>query len=179
MNTKSLIEQIKISALKDNKNRADIRYKMAIAFLVRKGFLKTNTNFDNYYQAKMRVKDLIWAGLNAEPRILEVLPAAAARLPRAFIYDSSKNTELLQKVILDLKENNAQGTDFLTIPYGKIKVWMNLSLNDGRTKTTESKKIMRTFRLTPETVRKMELLKKKTGITESAIIENLIRKELL
>ncbi len=179
MNNKTLVEQIKKAALNDTENRKDIRYKKAMAFLVKKGFLKTNINFENYYYAKIRIKDLIWAGLNVEPRILEVLPAAAARLPRAFIFDASKNSQSLQKVVFDLKENKKTGSDFLKIPYEKIKVWMNLTLNDGRTKTTDNKKIMRTFRLNPQTVRKMELLKKKNGITESAVIERLIEKEIL
>jgi hypothetical protein len=179
MNYNTLIEQIKKAALIDNKNRKDIRYKKAMAFLVRKGFLKTNSNFENYYQARIRIKDLIWAGLNVEPRILEVLPAAAARLPKAFIFDASKNTQTLQKVIIDLNENKEIGADFLKIPYLKIKVWMNLALNDKRTKMTQDKKIMRTFRLNPETVQKMELLKKKNGTTEAALIERLIEKEIL
>ena len=179
MNNKKLIEQIKKAALKDDKNRKDLRYKKAMAFLVRKGFLKTNMNFENYYQAKIKIKDLIWAGQNVEPRILEVLPAAAARLPRAFIFDTTKNTIALQKVVIDLNENKAKGADFLKVPYEKIKVWMNLTLNDGRTKIAENKKIMRTFRLKPETIHKIELLKKKNGTSEATVIESLVEKAIL
>lgn len=179
MNNKKLIEQIKKAAIKDAKNRKDKRYKKAMAFLVKKGFLKTNMNFENYYQAKIKIKELIWAGQNVEPRILEVLPAAAARLPKAFIFDTTKDTQRLQKVVLDLKENKETGTDFLKTPYEKLKVWMNLPLNDGRTKITENKKIMRSFRLKPETIHKMELLKKKNGMSEAALIENLVEKAIL
>jgi len=179
MNNKKLIEQIKKAALKDDKNRKDIRFKKAMAFLVRKGFLKTNMNFENYYQAKIKIKDLIWAGKNVEPRILEVLPAAVARLPRAFIFDTTKDTKTLQQVVCDLNENKVNGTGFLKMPYEKIKVWMNLPLNDGRTKITENKKIMRTFRLKPETIHKMELLKNKNGTSEAALIESLVEKAIL
>jgi hypothetical protein len=179
MNNKKLIEQIKKAVLKDDKNRKDLRYKKAMAFLVRKGFLKTNMNFENYYQAKIKIKDLIWAGQNVEPRILEVLPAAAARLPRAFIFDATKDAKTLQQVVFDLKENKEKGADFLKMPYEKLKVWMNLPLNDGRTKITENKKIMRTFRLKPETIHKMELLKKKNGTSDAAIIESLVENAIL
>jgi hypothetical protein len=179
MNNKKLIEQIKKAVLKDDKNRKDLRYKKAMAFLVRKGFLKTNMNFENYYQAKIKIKDLIWAGQNVEPRILEVLPAAAARLPRAFIFDATKDAKTLQQVVFDLKENKEKGADFLKMPYEKLKVWMNLPLNDGRTKITENKKIMRTFRLKPETIHKMELLKKKNGTSVAAIIESLVENAIL
>ncbi len=179
MNNKRLIEQIKKAAAQDDKNRKDIRYKKAMAFLVRKGFLKTNMNFENYYHAKIKIKDLIWAGQNVEPRILEVLPAAAARLPRAFIFDTTKETRVLQKIILELKENKENGTNFFEMPYEKLKVWMNLPLADGRTKIAENKKLMRTFRLKPETIHKMELLKKKNGTSEAALIESLVEKAIL
>jgi len=179
MNNKKILEQIKSSAIKDDIYRKDIRYKKAIAFLVRKGFLKTNLAFENYYNSKIKVTDLIWAGQKVEPRILEVLPAAAARLPKSFIFDETKYKRNLQKVVLDLQDNKKTGTDFLKIPYAKLKVWMNLPLNDGRTKVTDQKKIMRTFRLNPETIYKMKLLKKKNGTSEADIIERLVKTAVL
>lgn len=178
MNKKNLIEQIKKAALNDDKKRKDPRYKIAMAFLIKKGFLKANINFGLYYQARVRIKDLIWAGQNVEPRILEVLPAAALRLPKAFIYDNTKEILVLKSVIQDLRENKEIGTDFLNAPYEKIKVWMNISLNDRRTKISDDKKIMKTFRLNPETIFKINLLKNKNGISEAAVIESLIAKEV-
>ena len=179
MKNKKLIEQIKKAAIQDQKKRNDIRYKKAMAFLVKKGFLKANINFEIYYQAKMRIKDLIWAGQNVEPRILEVLPAAALRLPKAFIYDNTREIANLKQVLVDLRENKDTGVNFLNMPYKKIKVWMNIPLSDRRTKVTDNKKVMKTFRLNPVTVIKMELLKKKNGISAAAIIERLVAKEVV
>ncbi|OFZ30437.1 MAG: hypothetical protein A2622_08515 [Bdellovibrionales bacterium RIFCSPHIGHO2_01_FULL_40_29] len=179
MNNKNLIEQIKKAALLDDKKRKDIRYKKAMAFLVKKGFLKTNINFEPYFQARVWVKDLIWAGQNVEPRILEVLPAAVLRLPKAFNHDNTKEELLLKQVLIDLREEKENGSDFLNMPYKKIKVWMNISLNDRRTKTLDNKKLMKTFRLTPQTIRKIELLKKKSGLSDAAIIEGLVDREIV
>jgi hypothetical protein len=90
-----------------------------------------------------------------------------------------ESPEALQQVVFDLKENKQKGADFLKMPYEKIKIWMNLPLNDGRTKITDNKKIMRSFRLNPETIHKIELLKKKNGTSEAAIIEGLVEKAIL
>lgn len=56
------------------------------------------------------------------------------------------------------------------MPYEKIKIWMNLPLNDGRTKTAENKKIMRTFRITPKQYTNWKFLKRKP---ESAKLQSL------
>ncbi len=179
MNNKNLIDQIKKAALLDDKKRKDLRYKMAMAFLVKKGFLKTNINFEKYYQARIRIKDMIWAGQNVEPRILEVLPAAILRLPKAFIVDDIKKILNLDEVLNDLREHKDEGHDFLNMPYKKIKVWMNIPLNDRRTKTDDSKKVMKTFRLSPQAIFDIDVLKKKNGLSEAAIIEKLIAKEMI
>ena len=55
---------------------------------------------------------------------------------------------------------------------------MNISLNDRRTKTSENKKVMKSFRLKPQTIEKLEILKKKNGLSEAALIESLVAKEL-
>lgn len=174
MNKLKLIESIKKEAEKDQIKRDDLRFKKALAFLVKKGFLTTNLNVQNYYQARIRVKDLIWAGKNVEPRILEVLPAAVARLPKSFIFEKTSEIVQLQQVAESLKENQETGYDFLNIPYIKIKQWMNIQLKDRRTKANNTKKILKTFRFSPKTIQKIEILKHKTGLNETALLENLI-----
>lgn len=179
MNNKNLIDQIKKAALQDDKKRKDIRYKIAMAFLVKKGFLKTNIDFAKHYQARVRIKDMIWAGQNVEPRILEVLPAAILRLPKAFIFEDIKKILNLDQVLNDLREHKEEGHDFLNMPYKKIKVWMNIALNDRRTKTDDNKKVMKTFRLSPQAIVDIDLLKKRNGLSEAAMIEKLIAKEMI
>lgn len=176
MEKKQLLEQIKKVAQKDEQNRKDIKYKRAMAFLTRKGFLKTNIDFNKYYQAKINVTDLLWAGKNVEPRILEVLPAAIARLPKAIIHiGKHKEGYALNLVVEDLKFNKKTGHDFLNIPYNKIRIWMDLQLNDHRTKAISQKKILKTFRLSPQTIQKLEELKAKNRIkTDASLIEYLV-----
>lgn len=173
MNNK-IIEQIKKAAKQDAKNRKDIRFKRAMALLTRKGFLKTNDNFDQYYQRKLNVNDVIWAGKNVEPRILEVLPAAAARLPKLFVLNEQKEVLALNNVIKDLRNNNETGADFLEVPYVKIKVWMNIPLNDKRTKPTLAKKKMQSFRLNQKAINKIKKAAVKKGISDAAFLEELV-----
>lgn len=174
MNNK-IIAQIKKAADKDAKNRKDIRFKRTMALLTRKGFLKTNDKFDAYYLRKLNINDVIWAGENVEPRILEVLPAAVARLPRAFTIGVKKEAVVLNKVVKDLRENKETGTDFLNIPYAKIKVWMNIPLSDKRTKPAVAKKKMQSFRLNRETINKIKKNAAKKGVSDAAFLEELIK----
>lgn len=173
MSNKKLIEKIKKAAHADEARRRDPRYRTTMAFLIKKGFLKANANFQKAYLPKLRVKDAIWAGQNVEPRILEVLPAAMARLPRAFIFDD-KRIAVLDQVVKALRAREVHGPDFHGIAYGKLRVWMGLALPDRRTKTDLERKLMRTFRLSPKTVEKIGLMKMQSGKSETEIIEGLI-----
>ncbi len=181
MKNTALIDKIKKAALADQKKRNDRRYKIAMAFLVKKGLLKTNDDFLKYYQAKVAAKDLIWAGKNVEPRILEVLPAAALRLPKAIKIEGLTADEInLKNVMDDLAHNKTDGRDFLNMPYIKIKAWLNLKLNDGRTKLQKEKKVMRSFRLKPETLELIESLRSKRGFeSDAALLDYLVSNEAI
>lgn len=176
MDKKIILEKIKKAAQADARKRQDMRYKRAMAFLIKKGFLKANENFESFYFAKLDVQDLIWAGKNVEPRILEVLPAVVARLPKAVRFMNLNRDETnLKNTVQDLLQNKEEGRNFLNMPYRKIKVWMNLRLNDNRTKPADQKKIMKTFRFAPETLRRLQQLKKLKGFkSETDLIEALI-----
>lgn len=176
MDRKTIIEKIKKAAEKDARKRKDLRYKRAMAFLTKKGLLKANMDFEKYYVAKLQIADLIWAGKNVEPRILEVLPAAAVRLPKAFKFRTADQDENELRVVMNELAHGAEvGHDFLKTPYAKIKVWMNLRLTDQRTKPQQEKKITKTFRLTPTVVKKLEMLRLKFGfVSETAVLEKLV-----
>ena len=174
MDQNKMIKKIKKAALLDQQNREDVRYKRAMAFLTKKGFLKTNMIFADYYFARLRVKDFIWAGKNVEPRILEVLPAAVARLPRAFIMDTGMETLALQKTVQDLNLKKEIGHDFLNMPYNKVKVWMDIPLNDKRTKIFSEKKKLVTFRLSHEVISKIKVLASNARLSEADLIESLV-----
>lgn len=171
-NTK-LIQSIQKSALIDEKNRTDLRYLKTMAFLTHKGFLKSDLDFEKNYFTKIKYADAVWSGKNVEPRILEVLPAAIARLPKSFIF---RNNEFLNLTLLisELKKSIQSDILFHDIPFNKLKIWMNLKLTDQRTKTIKNKKITKTFRLNTESIAKLKSESLKRHITETEIVENLL-----
>lgn len=153
---KKIIDQIKQAAERDAKKRKDVRYLRTMALLIRKGLLKANGAFE-LYQPRIDINDAIWAGVHVEPRILEVLPAAILHFPKCFTgLDTlpKEFTEILQLI----KEDAETGPDFHGIEFGKMKFWANTQLKDRRTKPTLEKRQTKTFRLRPETLKKLERL---------------------
>lgn len=169
---KKILDNIKKAAERDKRKRRDPRYLRAMAFLTKKGALKANRDFTKWYRGKLNVKDALWAGKHLEPRILEVLPAIALRLPKEVLLTDAPVT--LLKAIAALKNTDQEGPDFLGVPFKKYKVWINLALNDGRTKPVKDQKQMRSFRLSPESIKKLEKRMKKTGLSGAGVIEALL-----
>ncbi len=172
MNKEKLIKKIHLAAQRDEQKRLDPRYGRVMAFFIKKGFLKANKLFAKNYVARMRLEDAIWVGTHLEPRVLEVLPAAVARFPKAFIFDG-QNIEL-ENIVKDLRNKKEAGRNFMNIPYKKILPWMNLELNDKRTRAAKDKKITKTMRLSPQAIDKMTKKRREAGLSESAFLEKLI-----
>lgn len=143
MNRAEFLKKIKILARQDNRNRQDPRYLHTMGFLVAKGFLYTNTKLPLRPNARLKIDDVIWAGQNIEPRILEVLPAAVLRFKAHFDFDPKKHVEL--HLAFNAIKKNLEG-DFFGIKITKLKPWLNIKLKDGRTKQVADRKITKTFR---------------------------------
>ncbi len=173
MNKKALLQKIKHQAQLDARKRQDPRFKTTMGFLVAKGFLQTNYQVPSLPNIRLKVDDAIWAGVNVEPRILEVLPAAILRLEKHFDLDPVRHRDLATTVH-DLREQKDVGQDFLGAPFEKLKRWANLKLKDKRTKKPTDKKVVKTFRLNPAVVDKIRQLATKEKITETAVIERVI-----
>lgn len=171
MNRDEILKRAEKHAARIARYRKDPRYIKTMGFLVAKGFLFTNQNLPLVPNARIKVEEAVWAGQNVEPRILEVLPAAVMRLGKHFNFQPEKHREL-NKAIEQLKVDG-KGS-FYGVALDKIKPWLNLQLKDGRTKKLTDKKIMRTFRLKPETIKKINAIKKATGQTDTEIIEKLV-----
>lgn len=172
MNKLDFLKKIKRAAQQDTKNRRDHRYLRVMGFLTAKGFLYTNKKIPRLPNAKIDIEDAIWAGRKVEPRILEVLPAAILRLRNHFNYDPTKHIEIKQ--ILDAMLNDEPGY-FFGIAIEKIRPWLEIKLKDGRTKKLTEKKVTKTFRLRPETLKKMAEIKARTGQSDAEIIESFFR----
>lgn len=173
MKNKELLKKIKAAAASDQIKRKDPRYLRAMAFLTKKGFLRANKSFENWYVGKLFVGDAIWAGKHLEPRILEVLPAAVIRLPKEIKLDDKVPDEL-HKAVKALEDKKGKGPDFFGIKYEKYRTWLELNLKDKRTKPASEKKIMRSFRLSPEAIKKLKLRQEETGLSGSDLIESLL-----
>ena len=92
------------------------------------------------------------------------------------VEDTNKESITLHQVVKDLNNDEDIGHDFIDIPYKKIKVWMNLTLADKRTKASKDKKKLATFRLHPETIKKIKKLSAKSGLSDAGLIKMLIDK---
>lgn len=173
MRKEELLKKIILGARKDRKRRRDPRYVETMGFLVAKGFLKTNQQLPLLPNKRVLIADAIWAGMNVEPRILEVLPAAVLRLPRHFDLDATRHRELFATV-KRLKTQGEKGEPLWGVPYEKIKVWIYLPLRDGRVKDITEKKITKTFRLKPEVIERLRQLARKLGCTETEAMERAL-----
>ena len=173
MNRDELIKKITRAAKRDRKRRQDPRYLETMGFLVAKGFLGTNQNLLLFPNKRVTIADAIWAGVNVEPRILEVLPAAVLRLPRHFDLDATKYPELYAVVEL-LKRDEKTGAPVWGIAYEKFKAWLHLPLQDGRMKDFRQKKVTKTFRLKPEVARKLKEFATNQRCTETEALEQAV-----
>jgi hypothetical protein len=172
MDRKKLIEKFKLKAKQTAALRRDPRYRRTLGFLIQIGFLKANEEYPPLGNQRLKIKDAIWAGQKVEPRILEVLPAAFARLPKRFDYDPEEVAQLI-KIVQSLRESKDAGQDFMGVPYEKVLVWYNHPILDGRTKTPDEKKIPRNFRFKPEVIRRLEKRAKADKLSVTDLIEKL------
>lgn len=168
-----LIKKMKARAKRMEELRKDPRYRRVLEFFVHLGLLQTNQRMLPARNGRIPLSDAIWAGKNIEPRILEVLPAAFARLPQRFTFTAAEAADL-EQVIECLHQGKPAGPDFMTVPYEKLKVWYNLPLRDRRTKTPKTKKLMRTFRLLPNVIAQLEKRARAEKMNATEFIEKLI-----
>lgn len=171
---KKYLKEFKKAAKRDQDLRKDPRYIRTMALLTAKGFLLANTKFPHIPNIRIQINDAIWAGRKLEPRILEVLPAAVLRMAKHFDFDPVCHYELA-KTLRDLKKKRKDGNEFEGVPYRKLKVWVDFELKDGRVKTQKEKRVLKTYRLKPETIEKLERLGRKSNKNITAVIEDLVQ----
>lgn len=173
MKREEILEKIKARAKRNRILRRDPRFRQIIGFLVGKGFLDTNEPVQFPGNRRIRLKDAIWAGQNVEPRILEVLPAAYARLPNRFDANE-KEVKRMEAVVQCLAENKPDGPDFLGMPYEKVRAWYTLPLKDQRTRTPAERKVTKTFRLKPEVIKRLEEIARDRRTNSTQALEQLV-----
>jgi hypothetical protein len=168
-----LLKKIAAKAKRDARNKRDRRFLETMGFLAAKGLLDVNYYVPRQPNRRLLLEDVLWAGREVEPRILEVLPAAVLRLGAHFDFDAERYPELAG-VLNALRKRATDGPDFLGVPYVKLKVWADFPLPDRRVKTSLEKKIPRTFRLRPDVIAALKSLAKKAGCSETEFLEKRI-----
>lgn len=157
MTNKNLIEKFKKLAKRNKAQRKDLRFIRTIALLRAKGLLHTNLPIKPATGLRLDINDVLWAGKNVEPRILEVLPAAILHFRNNFV-GTDKLPKELELVIREIQANAEVGPDFEGIPFHKMKYWANMQLRDRRTKPEAEKRRLKAFRLRRHTLDKLKTL---------------------
>ncbi len=174
MATVEFFKKIKEKAERNRHNRKDLRFKKAVALLKGKGLLDTNLPIHAAPQMRVEIKDVLWAGRNVEPRILEVLPAAILHYRKNFL-GTEQLPEELEQVLKAIRNNASHGPAFEGVPFEKMKHWANTRLKDKRTKPTNEKKVPKYLMLHVKHLNKLEELvasgrfKDQTSAIEAAI----------
>lgn len=157
MKKNEFLKKIQEKAQRNKINRQDVRFKKTIALLKGKGLLDTNLPIRAATSTKVQLADVLWAGRNVEPRILEVLPAAILHYKKNFLGVDQLPKEL-GEVLRAIRNNAADGPQFEGVPFAKMKYWANTKLKDGRTKPIKDQKIPKYLKLHIKHINKIEAL---------------------
>lgn len=173
MNREQILQKIKRKARVDARNRRDPRFINTMGLLVAKGLLRTNFDVPLLPNKRLDIEDVLWAGRNVEPRILEVLPGAVVRLGAHFRVDPIKHRDLIE-VTDQLRRRQTEGKAFEGIPYERLRVWAEFDLRDKRIKPLGLKKRLKSFRLAPQAIERLQAVAEKSGKSETEVLEELL-----
>ena len=168
-----LLKKIAAKAKRDGRNRRDRRFLDTMGFLVAKGLLSANYDLPRQPNRRLLLEDVLWAGQEVEPRIMEVLPAAVLRLGAHFDFDAERHPELAG-VLAALRTQAVEGPEFFGVPYAELKVWADFPLPDRRVKMISEKKIPRPFRLRPDVIAALKERARAAGCSETELLERKI-----
>ena len=174
MKRNEFLKKIKKQAKINERNRKDLRFLKAMNLLKAKGLLDTNLPIKEVTGMKCDLQDVIWAGKNVEPRILEVLPAAILHYRSNFL-GLNEIPENLNEVLKAIRFDKNEGPMFEGIPFEKMKTWANFNLRDRRTKPLNEQKVPKYFKLHIKSLNKIAALvaagiyKDQTSAIEAAI----------
>jgi hypothetical protein len=149
--------------------------RKVLGFLVAKGLLRSN--FPPNGTAKLTIKDFLKAAEEIEPRVLAVLPAAIIHFPKAFT-DAPNFPEPITKIIDAIVKGEKSGPNLFHVQFEELKRWANAKLIDKRTKPIGKRKARKTYRFDPEVVSKLKTTSTKKRVTETALLEELVREYL-
>jgi DNA-binding PadR family transcriptional regulator len=148
-----------------------------LVFLTSKGLLRGREEVRGRRAVKLTVKDFLHTAETVEPRVLAVLPAALIHFPRAFL-DRETLPQQIKIIIQAIADDLDDGPDLFHVSYGELKRWANSKLKDKRTKPAKERKTRKTYRFSPDVVAKVEKVSTQKKVTETALLEKLVREYL-
>lgn len=151
----------------------DSRYERVIGFLSGKGLLLSNRVTPSK-RSKLDVVEALWVGENLEPRVLEVLPAAVLRF-RGQCKRRDALPQELADAIKAIGEDRTPAGGYLGVSFEAMHRWARAPLPDKRTKSISDRKRLKSFRFSPVVLEQLARLAKKEGITETAVLEELVK----
>lgn len=121
------------------------------------------------WSGKISFGDFEWVAQYVEPRVFEVLPAAALRFPGHL---KGRPGREFAEFLAQLEEGKE--ADYHGISGRKISFWLNAPLPDRRTRPASERRVLKAFRLLPANAKKIEALARARGVSETDVIDNLI-----
>jgi hypothetical protein len=143
-----------------------------LGFLVAKGLLIA-PNITPRPLVKLDLKAVIRVGLEIEPRVIEVLPAALLHFPKSF-RNTKKLPKKIREVLDHIQEDRTDGPSLAGIKYEDMRRWANTPLKDLRVVPENKRRIMKSIRLSPDTLKILKTKAREAGVSETEYIENLI-----
>jgi hypothetical protein len=144
----------------------DPRYQKVMGRFLREGLLTTNrempTNDD-----PLAVGDVLWAA-EAEPRLLELLPALIVKRPTLFTDPKTLPRDLA--LVVDALRRDREPADFRGIPGRDVHHWLR---RVGRRGTAPSR--LKAFRFRAEDQRLLEALAADLGLSETDVVRRALR----
>ncbi len=157
---------------KIKKMKADKRYQQVMGFLIHKGLLLGNREYE--YKDRINIKDALWAA-RIEPRILEVLPAALLHFPGS-VDDERIIPHKMKRIMDDIMKGKETGEDYESVKYHTMKRWADLQLKDKRTKPISEKKKQANFRLSPLAMKNLTEFADRKNLSKTQALEELVMK---
>lgn len=172
MKTSDIIARAqKLSKLRSNLHESEA-YRLVVGHLAAKRLLLLNGKLPRPTR-KMRVADALWVGKRIEPRVLEVLPAAILRFPSIFI-DLDTMPKDLRELLQSITTGAPVADQWRGVDVKRINFWLNSPLKDGRSVPFKERRLVRSFRLSPNTIKKIEEIALSQGISHSEVVDRLV-----
>jgi hypothetical protein len=148
------------------RRQRDPRYLRTLGRFVEAGLLTTNQAVLPHREP-LRIADVLWAG-QAEPRILELLPAVLVKRP-SMLADPTDVPDDLRHVVRCLARNLVP-PDFRGIPGADMYRWLPKVGRKGKLPAR-----LKSFRLKPEDVHLLAHLARQLGISETDVVRRGLR----